>query len=490
MMLPNLKRLDPKGVRFSWLRRAFEDRSSRVRIAALNGFLLYPKDETIPLLIDNMARMDKEQGKSKPKRRANFKEWVLTRYTLEQLTGQFYGDEVKDWQQWWAVAKDHFSLKKRVEEEKGDDGPRTVVVRSGGVEVAVNMSVAGKEGAHPILVLPLRQFQPDYFRPYFHGIEDAHRVYYLHMPQIGDFKGLARGTGNNMITYPTRLLAEALSEYMSETGLEQFAVLAHGPASSTLGMMLTANYPDQVSELVLINPLSAGNRYGAVLDNVQKEGRKRKNDEVIKGVDMLQQVDREGNTKYTPADSAERAGLGRAISNLNWADPTMPEQGTRKFLYNVPQANTVMNDSSWVAQDDLRGRGSAPPSDPHLSRHPRRVDAPRGGVARGKVLRGQGGFVQEKWAVAVPAGTVQLHRTRAELPSKVRAATTQAEWRQQDGERQGQERPRERSLAGLSVMRITSRTDSARARTARGALRTRRGRGNRPVGRPRIPASG
>ena len=48
-----------------------------------------------------------------------------------------------------------------------------------------------------------------------------------------------------------------------------------------------------------------------------------------------------------PADAAESLGLGRALGNVRFADPTSPEVGARTFLYAVSAGAEVMNDSSW-----------------------------------------------------------------------------------------------------------------------------------------------
>jgi pimeloyl-ACP methyl ester carboxylesterase len=290
----------------------------------------------------------------------NYREWLLTRFALEQLSGQFYGDNVDDWERWWTVAKDHFSLKKRVADETGDGGKsRTGVARIGGVEVGVNMTVAGREGGYPLLVLPWRGYEPDYFRPYFHGLEDVMKVHYVRMPEIGDFKGLARGAENNIINYPTEILADALGSYMSETGLEKFGVLAHGPGAGALAMFLLKKHPDKVTHLVFVNPRSAGNRYREALESVKREGRKRANTEVVKGVDNVF-VDKEGKPNYEPADAAEKGGIHRAIGNLRYADPTAPEIMTMSNVFQLPGGSMVMNDDTWSCQNIFDG------NPPHL----------------------------------------------------------------------------------------------------------------------------
>jgi hypothetical protein len=97
-MLPRLKMFDPDGRRYDWLKLAFQDKNSRVRSAALNGFMVYPKTETIPLLIDNMVALRALEKKSKKNKQRHYRQWVVNRFALEQLSGKYYRDVVEDWQ--------------------------------------------------------------------------------------------------------------------------------------------------------------------------------------------------------------------------------------------------------------------------------------------------------------------------------------------------------------------------------------------------------
>ena len=339
LVLPSIKKHDPDKKRYGWIKTAFADKYPQVRLAAITGMMSYPDRESIPLLIENLEKLEKKKAK-------NYKEWVFTRNALEMLTGQYYREAVTDWRKWWESVKGTFSLEKRVEEEASDEPKKggTKVVKTGNVEVAVNMKIVGE--GYPLLVLPKRKLQSDYFRPYFHGIEEFCRVYYVDIPRIQDFKGLQRTAGSNMTIYPTEKLAEALGELMKENVPEEFAILGHGPSSSTLSMYIAAQYPEKVSHLLMINPASAGSVYGNAIRNVEREGRKRKNVEVINGANNLF-VDNEGKPQYEPQDDAERGGLGRAISNLCFANPASPEIGTRNYLYSISGDPKVMNDGKW-----------------------------------------------------------------------------------------------------------------------------------------------
>lgn len=354
MMLPRLKQYDPKRRKFKWIKLAFKDSNTRVRLASLQGFLAYPQNSTIPLLIENLEHLKKKEKKKKATKRIYYREWVTTRHVLEQLTGEFFDDNVEDWRKWWDVAKGQFSLKKRIakEEKKKKDGSKTIVVKRGGVEVAINMKIAGK--GYPLLVLPWRGFEPDYFRPYFHGIEAFSRVYYLLMPNLDDFKGLARGD-SNLINYPTEKLAEVLAGYMEEIGQKRFAILGHGPGSCTLAMMLAAKLEKSVSHLILINPNSAGKEYINILQGIKRLGKSIRNREVEKGGESVILLENNKH-EYEPADSAEAQGLGRALRNLRRKDPTAPEIGLMNFLYSRTGGQSVMNDSSWTIRSIFNGK--------------------------------------------------------------------------------------------------------------------------------------
>ncbi|MCH2581420.1 MAG: hypothetical protein MK133_09530, partial [Planctomycetes bacterium] len=324
LVLPSIRTLDPEKKKCEWSKAAFADSSSRVRLAALHGMLAYPDKSSIKLLLDNLRKLEKKKGKY-------FNEWVQTRFALEALTGQYYRDNVDDWFKWWDAVKDQFSLEKRIEVEAPDPenlraapgDQRTRVVRSGGVEVTVNMKVAGK--GYPLLVIPKRGYSPDYFRPSFHGVEEFCRVYYIEMPRIGDFKGLARQADNRVI-YPTEILADALAELMKGSELDEFAIFSHGPGASTLGMHMTAKFSSAVTRLIMVNPASAGSEYGKAIKNVEREGRKRKNPEVYNGANNLL-IGQDGKPTYEPQDSAAPGGIARARNTLRFAAPARPAIG-------------------------------------------------------------------------------------------------------------------------------------------------------------------
>ncbi|MEC7923480.1 MAG: hypothetical protein VX496_08805 [Planctomycetota bacterium] len=345
LVLPSIRKHDPDKKKFGWITTAFKDSSTKVRLAALQGMLAYPDKSSIKLLLDNLRKLEKKKSKY-------YSEWVQTRFALETLTGQYYRDNVDDWFKWWDAVKDQFSLEKRIEDEAPDPenlsaapgDRRTRVVRSGGVEVTVNMKVAGK--GYPLLVLPKRGYSPDYFRPYFHGVEEFCKVYYVQMPRIQDFKGLARTTNGNFVIYPTEILAGALADLMKSSGLDEFAIFAHGPGASTLGMYMASKFSSSVTRLIMVNPASAGSEYSKAIKNVEREGRKRKNPEAYNGANSIM-IGQDGKPTYEAQDDAERGGLQRAIGNLAFADPSRPEIGVSRHLNSIAGDPQVMNDSKW-----------------------------------------------------------------------------------------------------------------------------------------------
>ena len=350
-VLPSIKELDPEKKYLRWIQGAFADKSPRVRRAAITGMTVYPDHSSIPLLIENLKKLEKQ----KPK---NLREWVLTRGALETLTGQYFRNIAEDWARWWDIEKAKFTIEKRVEEEGSDPDAgagRTVVVRKEGIEVQVNMKVAGTEGGYPLLVLPWRGYEVDYFRPYFHEIEEFCRVYYLRIPQISDFKGLPRDSKANLIEYPTKILARAMSDVAKETGTEKCAVLAHGDGASTLAMMFAAEAPQRVSHLILINPSSSGKASLTQKENVRRVGQSGGNKEIVKGIDNLL-LEQDGKPRYQPSDDAEAGGMGRSLANLYYADPTEPETGALSYLYSLPGGVRVMNDDTWSVKQIFAGK--------------------------------------------------------------------------------------------------------------------------------------
>ena len=340
LVLPAVQEIDPSKKLLKRLQTGLNDKSARVRRAAIQGLVTYPDNSSVAPLLENLKKLEKKKAQ-------NYREWVLTRFALETLTGQYYRDNVQDWLKWWEIAKGQFSLEKRVEEEK-DKPPegKTVVVRREGVEVNINMKVAGAPDGYPLLVIPWQGYEVDYFRPYFHGVEDVCRVYYVRMPNIDDFKGLARTKESNTIQYPTELFAKGLVDVMKESQLEKFGVLAHGPESSILAMKVAAAHPGQVTHLVLINPRSAGDVYSSHIENIKREGMRTQNKEMQKGADNLL-IQQDGKPKYMPSDSAEESGMGRALYNACFSDATEPETGKLMYNFKLPGGARAMADHGW-----------------------------------------------------------------------------------------------------------------------------------------------
>jgi pimeloyl-ACP methyl ester carboxylesterase len=355
MVLPVINFNDAEKKYLGWIQLALNDKSTRVRRAAITGLLTYPDHSSIPLLIENLRKIEKQKPKL-------YREWVLTRNTLETLTGQYFRESIDDWARWWDIEKNKFTIQKLVDEEKAKDDPTrkkggTFVARKEGIEVQVHVKIAGppEEKGYPLLVLPWRGYEVDYFRPYFHGVEEFCRVYYVRMPQIEDFKGLQREKESNLVNYPTKVLSAALKDIVQQIGLDRFAILGHGPDASALAMMVAAENQDTVSHLIMINPRSGGNTYFNAMQNVRREGMRRGNREIVKGVDSITR-EQGGKTKYEASDSAESAGLGRALGNLDYVDPTEPETGAVRYFHDLPGGVSVMNDDNWAAKTIFKGK--------------------------------------------------------------------------------------------------------------------------------------
>jgi pimeloyl-ACP methyl ester carboxylesterase len=230
-----------------------------------------------------------------------------------------------------------------------------VVVKTGGVEVNVHMKVAGNPDGYPLLVVPWEDYDPEYLRPYLHGVEEFCKIYYLRVPQLDDFKGLARDPKSNSVQYPTKILAQAVADVMKEAGKPKFGLLAHGPYSGVLGMTFAAEYPERVTHLVLINPRSAGTMFMNGVEAIRREGMKTGNKELVKAADRAV-IMQDGNPKYKASDAAEAKGMHRAISNLLFADPTEPEAGALEYLYELPAGSSQMIDDKWTTKSIFKGK--------------------------------------------------------------------------------------------------------------------------------------
>jgi pimeloyl-ACP methyl ester carboxylesterase len=350
MVLPVTRRIDPDKKYLGRIQLALKDKSTRVRRAAIIALMADPDESSVPLLIENLKKNEKQKA-------AIYREWVLNRFALEVLTGQNYRDQVEDWQKWWEVTQSKFSLKKRVEEEAGkaaaSNKSNTVVRRENDVEVKLEMKITGN--GYPLLVLPIQDHEVDYLRPYFHGVEEFCRVYYMRIPQIDDYSGLPRDTKFNLPTYPTDLLAKTVTGYTEETGLKKFAILGHGPESCQLAMMLAASSHGRVSHLVLINPRASGESYWEAMQNVRRLGQKLGNPEMVKGIDNATLIEN-GEVKYKPSDDAEAGGMARAVENVRYADATEPESGAIDYYYEIPRSTQVQADKKWSAKAIFQGK--------------------------------------------------------------------------------------------------------------------------------------
>lgn len=346
LVLPTIDTLDPDGKFLRRIQGLMKDKSPRVRRAAIVGMMNFPAKDNVQILLDNLKKLEKKKKK-------NFREWVLTRYALETLTGQYYRDRVKDWLRWWDIRKGTFSVRGRVEKEAGDAADassRTSVLRREGVEITVHMKVAGD--GYPVLVLPWEGFEADYFRPYFHGLEEFCKMYYVRVPSLDDYKGLARDQSSNIVRYPTDLLAGALSDLMEESGLKEFGLLAHGWSASHLAMRVTSRFRDRVTHLMMINPWSGGETFEKTFERAKRLGMESKNQELVKGADSRFL---EGERpRYVAADGAEAGGMGRAVFNLRFADATEPELGTLRYLYQLPGGASTLIDRGWTARELMK----------------------------------------------------------------------------------------------------------------------------------------
>jgi pimeloyl-ACP methyl ester carboxylesterase len=429
LVLPAVQEIDPSKKLLKRLQTGLNDKSARVRRAAIQGLVTYPDNSSVAPLLENLKKLEKKKAQ-------NYREWVLTRFALETLTGQYYRDNVQDWLKWWEIAKGQFSLEKRVEEEK-DKPPegKTVVVRREGVEVNINMKVAGAPDGYPLLVIPWQGYEVDYFRPYFHGVEDVCRVYYVRMPNIDDFKGLARTKESNTIQYPTELFAKGLVDVMKESQLEKFGVLAHGPESSILAMKVAAAHPGQVTHLVLINPRSAGDVYSSHIENLKREGMRTQNKEMQKAPTICSSSRTESRSTCLPTPPRMMA----------WTAPSTTRASVTPRSRRPASSSTTS--SSRAAQGDggpwMVGQKAVRhvqhTASTHLHGPERPLDSARRHEARGELFqtrdRGRDDGLR---GAAVHLGDLQVHAQHAGLLQDRQAAEIQGQ--RDESERAGSER--------------------------------------------------
>lgn len=215
------------------------------------------------------------------------KDPVVASIFVEALNAQtqaFQGPDPNAWTVWWAEAKadkdyelgrtDEEALKKA--EELGNKLKKRTTVSIAG-RVTLETEERGKLGkAVPILVLPEYGHSKEVLVPFLAELEKTHRLFYIDLPPVNSFKDVPVVSDRRIPYYPIDQLVDAFEDLRKQTGQKRFAILACG-LNCWIAMRYASKYPDSVSHMVLVGPLSSDRAYGQATDRMEQQG-KAKND--------------------------------------------------------------------------------------------------------------------------------------------------------------------------------------------------------------------
>ena len=201
---------------------------------------------------------------------------------------QFQGPDPKAWLIWWQQAKadtsyelgktDEEALKKA--QELGTALKKHVTVSAvGGVKLESEERGKQLGAAVPILILPEYGQSREVMKPFLSELEATHKLFYIDLPEIKSFQKLETVSRANIPYYPIDKLVEAFEDLRKETQQERFAIMACG-LNCWIAMRYASLYPQSVSHMVLIGPISSGKAYGDATDRMERQGKARRPEDV------------------------------------------------------------------------------------------------------------------------------------------------------------------------------------------------------------------
>jgi pimeloyl-ACP methyl ester carboxylesterase len=109
------------------------------------------------------------------------------------------------------------------------------------------ISVVTRGSGADVILIPGLSSSPDVWNTTADALDENYRV---HLVQLNGFAGApVGGNGDGAVSAP---VAEEIARYISESGLQQPAVIGHS-MGGTIGMMLAARHPDAVGKLMVVD---------------------------------------------------------------------------------------------------------------------------------------------------------------------------------------------------------------------------------------------
>lgn len=299
------------------LYEALDDKSDVVRRVVVNSLRVHKKKEAVEALI---ARFEKEEEPV-------VKSFIVD--SLNEITQAFQPPVPLAWRIWWENAKSDQSYElgktdeeaKRQAEELGNRLKERTTITAG---VTLKTVERGQKGVRsvPILVLPYYNLSKETMLPFLSELEETNRLFYIDLPAIDSFSGLDVVSEKKIPYYPIDKLVEAFEKLRKDTGEERFAILACG-MNTWIAMRYAAKFPASVSHLVLINPLSSNDAYGAATRRMEGQG-KAKNDRELWHLALTRSFNTQSGESTHDAHHREKKepvpeGEDAALERRDWA---------------------------------------------------------------------------------------------------------------------------------------------------------------------------
>jgi pimeloyl-ACP methyl ester carboxylesterase len=255
------------------LYEALKDKDPVVRRMVVYSLRVHKKNEAVSAIVDAFQKEEDPVVRS----------FMVD--TLNDLTKAYQGPDPRAWFTWWEQAKadKDFALgetdeeTQRKAEELGNKlKKRETVSMAGGVTLETEERGRTDLKGVPILVLPYYGYTKETMTPFLAELEKTNKLFYIQLPPIKSFKNLKTVTQRNVPLLPIDNLVNAFEDLRKGTGQERFALLACG-LNSWIAMRYASLYPNSVSHLVLIGPMSSNKAFGDATDRMIKQGQS-KND--------------------------------------------------------------------------------------------------------------------------------------------------------------------------------------------------------------------
>jgi pimeloyl-ACP methyl ester carboxylesterase len=279
------------------------DKQFMIRRAAAQALSRVHHPDAVPALIEQWQEEKDER--------------LHVRYqeALTAITGEKIGPNPMDWNNWWKANQGGFVPVNDRKKQEGEDGEQVKAEEESNTvlrDVELTFTESGAGG--PLFVLPEYGYNKEYMRSSMKALENVARVFYIDLPEIDKFKGLAAVGGTGMPEYPIDKLCEAFDELRKSRKQERIAILGHG-ISGWVAMRYATRYPQHVSHLILVSTWSSGAAWGRGRDRLEEDAKKRGDLEQEHYAQSLVVDLQSGTPNYQAKDQAE----GEALRRMSWS---------------------------------------------------------------------------------------------------------------------------------------------------------------------------